>query len=47
MRGGVIFPPMRPSQRAKEAPNIILDRCTAAGLLVDPIVHKDWNLEAG
>lgn len=37
---------MTPSQRAEEALNTILDRCTAAGLLVDPIVHKDWNVEA-
>ena len=46
MRGGVKFPPMTPSQRAEEALNTILDRCTAAGLLVEPIVHKDWNVEA-
>ena len=37
---------MEPSQLAEEALNTILDRCTAAGLLVEPIVHKDWNVEA-
>jgi ribonuclease HIII len=37
---------MTPSERAEAELNTILDRCTAAGLLVDPIVQKQWNVEA-
>ncbi|MBN1447897.1 MAG: ribonuclease HIII [Bacteroidetes bacterium] len=37
---------MTPSERAEAELNTILDRCTAAGLLVEPIVHKDWNVQA-
>jgi ribonuclease HIII len=39
-------PMSTPVDRAEELLNTICDRCTAAGLLVGPTAHRDWNVEA-